>query len=104
MSLSEGDRLLLEQMVTDLRSTLRSVLDRLAILSLDTADERIQTWPLWVNDDNDATDTAGVWCGQDCPPQAENSQILEGGDFTLRDLHRAIAEHIAGTGRERLAE
>lgn len=54
-------------------------------------DAEVQAWPLYAGDE-------GIWCGDDeCPLQAESSEIgdFRDGVFTLKQLHEAIAEHIA---------
>lgn len=66
-------------------------------------DAEVRSWPLWAGDGPDA---GGIWCGdEDCPLQAENSEIgdFREGTFTLDDLHEAIGWHIASR-REREEE
>ena len=57
-----------------------------------SSDEEIKAWPLWIDFYGDGD----IYCGDiDCPLQAENSKILEAGDFTLAELYDAVDEHIA---------
>lgn len=68
-------------------------------------DAEIRSWPLRTPDD-DPVFYGGVWCADDdCPLQAESSEIghFREGTFTLDELHTAIGEHIADR-REREAE
>lgn len=65
-------------------------------------DHEVQTWPLCAPEQEFG---GGVWCAdEDCPLMAENSEIgdFRECDFTLAQLHEAIAEHIAAR-REREA-
>lgn len=65
-------------------------------------DHEVQTWPLCAPEQEFG---GGVWCAdEDCPLMAENSEIgdFRECDFTLAQLHEAIAGHIAAR-REREA-
>lgn len=56
-------------------------------------DAEVKAWPLYAGEDS----TGGIWCGdEDCPLQAENSEIgdFREGTFTLTELHEAIENHI----------
>lgn len=61
-------------------------------------DAQVREWQLWIGDVG-----GGVWCAQpECSCTAESSEIGdfqgypdEGTQFTLTDLHEAIAQHIA---------
>ena len=62
-------------------------------------DHEVRQWPLMTDPEE-----GGVWCADEsCPLDCENSEIGEfrdGVEFTLDELHDAIAQHIAAR-RER---
>ncbi len=56
-----------------------------------SSDEEIKGWPLFADDFY-----GDIYCGDpSCPLQAENSMIMEAGNFTLAELYDAVDKHIA---------
>lgn len=67
-------------------------------------DEQVQTWKIATPD---GEWTGGVWCAEpDCGCSAENSEIgyFRESEFTLRNLHLAIGEHIERSVQRRAEE